>query len=148
MAKQNEKPLSMKVVGYTDRLSVQQGQKIKFMVSCEGPSYRADIVRLIHGDPNPKGPGFKEEEIETSVSKEYAGRVQKIYKGSFVSVRESKKLNAVRSFTVLTWIYPTTPLKGAQGILTKWSADDGAGYGLFINESGEASLRVAARGSK
>jgi N,N-dimethylformamidase len=149
MTEQSEKPPSMKVVGYTDRLSVQAGQRIRFMVSCEEPRYRADIVRLIHGDPNPKGPGFKEEEIETSVSKDYRGRVQKIYKGSFVAVRDSKKkLDAVRSITLLAWIYPTTPLKGLQGILTKWATDDGAGYGLFINERGEASLRLAARDSK
>jgi N,N-dimethylformamidase len=143
-----KKDPSMKVVGYTDRLSVRPGQKIKFMVSCEGPRYRADIVRLIHGDTNPKGPGFKEEEIETSVSREHAGRVQKIYKGSFVTVPDAKKLKAVRSFTILAWIYPTTPLGRLQGVLTRWTADDGAGYGLFINERGEASLRLAARGSR
>src|SRR6267378_6258908 len=55
----------MQVVGYGDRLSVQPGETIRFMVSSELPGYRADIVRLIHGDTNPKGPGFKEELVES-----------------------------------------------------------------------------------
>ena len=59
---------SMKVVGYSDRLSVQPGQTIRFMVSCELPSYRADVVRLIHGDDNPKGPGFEEEAVSTAAN--------------------------------------------------------------------------------
>jgi len=48
--------------GYSDRISVAPGEQIQFMVSCEGAAtYQADIVRLIHGDTNPAGPGFKEE---------------------------------------------------------------------------------------
>ena len=48
------------IVGYADRLRVEPGGTIQFMVSSELPSYRAEIVRLIHGDPNPDGPGIKE----------------------------------------------------------------------------------------
>ena len=37
--------------GYADRLSVAPGETIEFKVSCDEPgSYRADLVRLIHGD--------------------------------------------------------------------------------------------------
>src|SRR5205807_3770705 len=45
----------MLITGYADRLSLQPGETIRFMVSAELPTYRADIVRLIHGDPNPTG---------------------------------------------------------------------------------------------
>ena len=48
------------IVGYADHLRVQPGETIRFMVSSEVPRYRADIVRLIHGDANPAGPGIKE----------------------------------------------------------------------------------------
>ena len=64
----------MEVVGYADRLSVAPGETLRFYVSCQQPTYQADIVRLIHGDPNPKGPGFKEELVSTPVSSEYPGR--------------------------------------------------------------------------
>src|SRR5687767_7399699 len=46
------------IVGYADHLRVQPGESIKFMVTSEVPRYRADIVRLVHGDANPKGPGI------------------------------------------------------------------------------------------
>ena len=60
--------------GYSDQISVQSGERIKFMISLEGSStYRAEIVRLINGDQNPSGPGAKEEMIATSVSGEYHG---------------------------------------------------------------------------
>ena len=49
------------IVGYADHLRVQPGETIRFMVSSEVPRYRADIVRLIHGDANPTGPGIKED---------------------------------------------------------------------------------------
>ncbi len=130
----------MKVVGYTDRLSVAPGETIRFMVSCELPTYRADIVRLIHGDTNPAGPGFKEEVVKTVANREYPGREQHIYRGSYVTVPDHPLLRCTESFTIQAWIYPTTPLKGVQGILTKWSAPDNRGYGLFVDEEGSLAL--------
>ena len=132
----------MKVVGYTDRFSAAAGEKIRFMVSCENPTYRADIVRLIHGDPNPAGPGFKEELIETPVNLEYPGREQNFYSGSYVAVPDHPLLRQTGSFTLQSWIYPTTPQKGLQGVLTKWSADDGVGYGLFVDQDGSLGLFI------
>ncbi|MBM4257039.1 MAG: LamG domain-containing protein [Deltaproteobacteria bacterium] len=128
----------MKVVGYTDRLSVAAGDAIRFMVSCEQPSYRADIVRLIHGDPNPRGPGFREEEVSSSVSREYPGRLQEIYTGSYVRIPCNPALRLRNSFTIQTWILPTTPQKGQQGIITKWL--DNQGYGLAIDAQGALAL--------
>lgn len=129
----------MKVVGYSDRLSVAAGETIKFMVSCQLPSYRADIVRLIHGDPNPRGPGFKEELVETPISQEYPGREQIIHTGSYVIVPDSPHFAPANGFTLQTWIFPTTPEKGVQGVLTKCSPDN-RGYGLFLNKNGELAL--------
>ncbi len=128
----------MKVVGYTDRLSVAAGETIHFMVSCELPTYRADIVRLIHGDPNPRGPGFKEELITSTVSGEHQGQFQEIYTGSYVRVADSPRLRVRGSFTLQAWIFSTTPQKGQQGIVTKWC--DTQSYGLFIDEHGELAL--------
>ena len=131
---------AMKVVGYADRLSVQPGQTIKFMVSCEHPSYRADIVRLIHGDPNPQGPGFKEQLVDSPVNGDYTGIKQDFHIGSYVVVPDNLLLQRAGSFTLQAWIYPTTPDKGAQGILTKWSGSEGVGYGLFIDDDGSLAL--------
>ena len=130
----------MQVVGYADRLSVQPGETIRFMVSSELPRYRAEIVRLIHGDPNPKGPGIKEELVATAANGEYPGRHQEIPVGSYVIVPDNPALHMAGSFTLQAWIAPTTPQRGVQGILTKWSGPDQLGYGLFIDEDGSLAL--------
>ena len=125
----------MEIVGYTNRLGAQPGESIRFMVSCREPSYRTDIVRLIHGDDNPKGPGFKQQVIDTKINGEYRGRSQSIHAGSHVVVPHDHRLDCADGLTLAAWILPTTPTKGMQGIVTKWS-DNGCGYGLFIDENG------------
>ena len=135
------------IVGYADRLSVQPGETIRFMVSSELPTYRADIVRLIHGDANANGPGFKETVIETPASGDYEGRRQELPFGSYVLVPDAPALRLRGSFTVTAWIAPTTPgvsfgERAAQGIVTKWSADVEGGYGVFIDEEGRLALRL------
>ena len=132
----------MDVVGYTDRPSVKVGETVKFMVSSRRGTYRADIVRLIHGDPNPTGPGLREEVSESSVNGEYAGREQVITKGSYVVVPDNPLIRNPKSVCIQAWIWPTTPDKGLQGIVTKWSGAESRGYGLFINEEGCLSFRL------
>jgi hypothetical protein len=46
------------------------------VVSSEHSTYRAEMVRLIHADPDLRGPGFKEERTTSKVTGEYAGRHQ------------------------------------------------------------------------
>ena len=135
------------IVGYADRLSVQPGELVRFMVSSELPTYRADIVRLIHGDANANGPGFKERLIETPVSGDYAGRRQDLPFGSYVQAPDVPALRLRGSFTVTAWIAPTTPgvsfgERAAQGIVTKWSDDESGGYGVFLDEEGRLTLRL------
>ena len=130
----------LRLIGYADRLSVQPGEVIRFMVRSELPEYRADIVRLIHGDPNPKGPGFKEEFIDTPISGMRPGRRQELKIGSYVIIADNPLLRRTASFTLQAWIHPTTPGKGVQGILTKWSPSKNTGYGLFIGKDGSLTL--------
>lgn len=85
----------MRLVGYTDRLSVSPGDAIQFMVSCDAPKYQADLVRLIHGDENPDGPGFKEQEVHTSMNGKYSGRVQTIHSGSYITVPNSNTISQI-----------------------------------------------------
>jgi N,N-dimethylformamidase beta subunit-like, C-terminal/Concanavalin A-like lectin/glucanases superfamily len=133
----------VKLTGYSDRLSVAQGETIQFMVSSEAPQYRADIVRLIHGDPNPKGPGFKEQLIDTPTNDTYHGREQKLKVGSYIIVPHNRLLQLIGSFSLQAWVYPTTAQKGLQGILTKWSPNDHTGYGLFVAEDGGLALWIS-----
>src|SRR3954463_14823039 len=98
----------MQIVGYADRFSIAPGETIRFMVSSELPSYHAEIIRLIHGDPNPAGPGVKEEILQTAVGGDYPGRVQALPRGSHVLV-DAPALGQLGSFTLQAWMFPTTP---------------------------------------
>lgn len=118
----------MQVVGYSDRLSVRQDEVIRFMVSSVAPRYRADMVRLIHGDSNPLGPGFKAESVAADVGGERDGRVQKICGGSYVRVPDACPLELDDGFTTQLWLMPTTPERGIQTIV------DGGAFALRIVE--------------
>jgi N,N-dimethylformamidase len=126
----------MKIIGYSHQLSVFPGEKVSFCVSCDTDRYRADIVKLIHGDTNPDGPGFKIEPVQTDVDGEFTGRVQRVHAGSHVLIDDHRQLRLSEEFTLQVLICPTTPTKGVQGLLTKWNGSRQAGYGLFIGEDG------------
>ena len=119
------------ITGYSDRISVRPGETIKFMVNCEHPTYQADIVRLICADDTPAGPGFKEKLVRTTVSKRHKGRPQAIHAGSYALVESRPLLETLGSFTVQAMIWPTTPGKGEQGIVTKWDSRRRAGFALI-----------------
>jgi N,N-dimethylformamidase len=135
-----DKDGEMELVGYADRLSVAPGEMIRFMVSCGRETYRANLVRLIHGDENPSGPGFKERTVVSAVDGFYSGRVQPISPGSYAIVSDSPLLRPLGELTLSAWICPSLPGKGAQGILTKWSTAEGRGYGLVIDGDGRLSF--------
>ena len=137
----------MKITGYADKFGVHPGDTIKFFVNCDGPSeYQAEIVKMIHGDTNPRGPGFMEEPIAAACNATYKGVKQEIYSGSYGFVADKPQFQ-LESVTLQCWIWPTTPKThpkywkhGAQGLVTKWC--DGKGYGLFLNEDGCIEFRI------
>ena len=132
----------LEITGYGDEISVRPGETVKFMVNCELPGYQADIVRLICGDTNPDGPGYKEELIESTVSRRYEGRRQEIHAGSYAIVENNTVLERLESFSVQVMIWPTTPAKGEQGLVTKWNDREKCGFGLIIDEEGAVALRL------
>lgn len=137
----------MRITAYSSKWTVEQGDSVRFYVNCDGPEkYNAQLVKLIHGDTNPDGPGLKEIPVDAPVNGEHEGRKQVIYSGSYAHVPDRRVLR-VESFTLQCWIWPTMPAKpegywrpDEQGIIAKWN--DGKGYGLFLNEDGHPELRV------
>jgi N,N-dimethylformamidase len=57
-----------------------------------------------------------------------------------VIVPDDPRLRPPGDLTLSAWVYPTTPAKGAQGIVTKWSAADARGYALVIDEKGQLAF--------
>jgi N,N-dimethylformamidase len=55
---------NVKLFGYADKISVRPGDTIDFYVTADGTrEAEAQLVRLIHGDQHPSGPGYVDEEI-------------------------------------------------------------------------------------
>jgi N,N-dimethylformamidase len=135
--------------GYSDHISVKAGDRVKFMVSVEGAeSYHAEIVRLINGDANPKGPGPKEEAIATNVTGEYPGRYQPIHAGSHILVDDpGALLNLNDAISLHAFVMPTTPTKGVQGIVTRCDRKRGSGWALTIDDSGRLTFSLGDNSS-
>ena len=67
----------LKITGYSDKYSAHPGEDVKFYINAENnDSYEVQLVRLIHGDTNPEGPGYKEAEIDASCNGNYQGKIQ------------------------------------------------------------------------
>ena len=127
--------------GYTTEWSVSPGTDLEVLVSTTAATYRAELVRLIHGDSNPRGPGFKEELVETVPSERFPGRVQVTAVGSYLEVPH--ELVVPRQFELRAWIFPTRVTESAQGIVARLDPA-GRGFGLFLVESGRLELRVGS----
>lgn len=131
------------IVGYPDRFSVRADETIRFMVSSAlDEPYKVDFVRIVHGDLNPAGPGYKEIPVEGPSAGTYPSRFQPIYPGSSVVVADDPKLAGLSSFQVQAMVWPTLPARGAQGLIAKWSPDQG-GFALIIDETGAPALRLS-----
>ncbi len=136
----------MKITAYADRISVAPGETINFMVNCEARSFKADIVRLVCGDLNPDGPGYKEKVVRTPASGTYKGRRQVIHGGSFVEVPAGDALEGLQSFTLQCFIWPTTPDKGEQTLIGNWSERRQCGAALAIAADNDGVMLTLGAG--
>ena len=80
--------------------------------------------------------------VETAANGDYQGREQPMHDGSYVTVPGGPLFDGITSFTCQAMIWPTTPLKGRQALLGKWCDKAQAGFGLYIDEEGAATLRI------
>lgn len=142
MITSGQNPRNLPVVAYADRLSVQPGDTIRFMVSSHRPTYQADLLRLIHSDPNPAGPGIKQQELDAAFAGEYRGEFQALPNGSYIVVPSNPALQIDGSFTLQAWIYATTPRKGEQSIISTLSAAGDGGFSMLIDDKGALALRI------
>jgi N,N-dimethylformamidase len=121
------------VLGYADRFSVEAGGSIAFKVNAQAP-YHVAIERLRCGDEG--GVGLKATPINTPVNGVYAGRRQAVTCGSYIEIDHGDAF-ALGSFTLLAYIWPTTPRLRRRQILL-----GGRGYALGIDEGGMLSVSV------
>ena len=132
-----------KILAYSDVVSVRPGDTVRFMVSCEDATkFRAEFVRIICGDDDPAGPGYKDEPVDTPAAGDYPGRKQAINAGSYVVIPHDAVFESLTSFSVQAYIYPTLPERGAQAVIAKLSPDGRTGFALMIDHSGSPALEL------
>jgi len=135
----------IKLFGYADRISVKPGDTVQFHVSAEGTDVAdAQLVRLIHGDRHPSGPGFIEQEIDCAANGAWQVAKQYAQVGSFLEVADSqRKLALEGSLTLFGFIHPNRPHAGRrQCIIGRWDNRRNYGFCLGIDQRGRLEFRV------
>jgi len=128
--------IEKKIVGYSDVLSVRPKDKISFMISCD-PKIKfinSRFIKLIQGDTNPDGPGFKEEEVTEYDIKKYKVINQKIFSGSYIYIPLKKEIKFLKDFSFITFIMPTLNNKKRQSIITSGYYKNNS-FDLLINKN-------------
>lgn len=131
----------MAVMGYTDRLNACPGEGVSVMVSCAESEYNARLVRLIHGDTHPDGPGYKAIAMPSPIDGTYPGVRQEIVRGSHLEV---ERLVLPSEFTIAIWVWPTSLGEEERGLLGHVSAS-GSGLTLTMDEQGRAALSLGGQ---
>ena len=131
----------LKITGYPDRYSAAPGEDIAFKISLEeGKTFSARLVRVIHGDCNPDGPGLKFRHVPSNIDGEHTGEPQRIDAGSYMIAESLQKL-AAKPFTIFANIWPTLPGRRDQTLFAQW--DDKAKKGFRVTvEDGQLSLVI------
>ena len=141
------------LTGYADKVSGEAGDRIAFKVSSQTPGpCAASLVRVIHADPNPAGPGMKIEDLSAVFSTTFEAREQKIEMGSYVRVDGATALSPLGAMTLSVLVFPTLPDAGEQCVIARWDGDTATGFALLatadgfvaeIGRIGAPTLRVA-----
>ncbi|MCB1742695.1 MAG: N,N-dimethylformamidase large subunit [Gammaproteobacteria bacterium] len=122
------------ITGYSDRLSAAPGERLAFKVSSPNSTeYTARLVRIIHADPNPQGPGIKEVDLASVFSARLPAREQPVHLGSYARIPTGSDLPVPASFTFVAHIWPTTPTRGLQSLFCWRDPETGAGVQLEID---------------
>lgn len=127
----------LRLVGYVDWLSVAPGETLRAMVHGEPDvaAYRASIVRLICGDRNPYGPGFKVEQCPSAIDGHYPARRQTTDIGSYVRVAHHPAFSGLPAMTVAALVFPTM-VDRFSAIIAKWSPVQKCGWALGLDPAG------------
>ena len=133
-----------KLFAYSSAISVKPGEPVAIMVSAEGTTTaEAQLVRLIHGDVHPDGPGFIEEDVASPINGTVTVRRQYTQLGSYAIVDDPEgTLGGEQSFTIAAWVQPTLVGHGRQSILSTFDIEAMRGWALGINHGGHLEFWV------
>ncbi len=135
----------IRIHGYCDRLNPKAGETLKIHVSAEGTTeVDARLVRLVHGDENPLGPGFIEREVDSPVNRRWPVQRQYTQQGNFLTVDDpANRLDlSGGAFTLFAFVWPTLLTAGRQVLLGRWDLSAQRGAALGIDTQGRLEFWV------
>jgi len=136
----------LKIVGYPDRFSVAPGETIQFKISVEeGDSFEARLVRVVHGDCNPDGPGLKFVHVPSNADGAHPGKPQRIDAGSFMVVDRFPAL-ASGPFTFFAMVWPTLTKRDDQTLFCQWDAATDSGVHVGMSDGGKITVTFGDNG--
>ena len=131
----------MKIIAYADRISVAPGDRLSVKTSCTGlTSYRAELRRIIQGDINPEGPGYRDELIAADLGGPFPARHQPLHGGAYAAINALGPLTDLKSFSIVVLIWPTLPDAGEQAIISLGT--QAAGFEIFLDAVAGACARM------
>ena len=129
------------ITGYLDRFSHRPGETFVARVSVrDGGAYRARLVRVLSGDPNPDGPGVRFEDHSHHFDHSFAGRRQPIRLGSYGRVSAGPVRDAKAAYTWTVLVHPGVVHPG-QVLLAEETGD--ASIALLVGANG-ATARITS----
>jgi N,N-dimethylformamidase len=130
----------MILTGYLDRLSARPGDTVRLYASSEADEVEVDLVRLVHGDANPRGPGFVTRPVEDPPRIRVHAAVQQSFPGSFLLAEALLLQPRQLSLSVVAW--PTLPCDGReQGLISIVGADGERVFSVGLDASGHVTVR-------
>jgi N,N-dimethylformamidase len=129
-------------LGYPDHLCVRPGATVRFHVSGAGAqTVDTQLVRLIHGDTQPGGPGFREVEVPSDLDGSYALVEQPTHHGSYARLPGAGAILSSAAETGISLFAMVQPRAdtGVQPVFTAWDVVSESGVALAL----EPGLRPA-----
>jgi len=127
----------IKITGYSDVLSAGTGETIQFKVSSKSPHpFTAELMRVIHADPNPAGPGMRFEMLDQLFSGTFPSVDKPLVLGSFARVSGVSAAGSAAGLSAGARIRPTALTRGEQCVMSQWNTARKSGFALFVSERG------------
>ncbi len=133
------------LLGYVDGWSAKQGGTVTLRVSSVGDlPFETRIARVLCGDPNPSGPGYREVPMAHTSDGSYFGKQQVTHLGSWGTIPSLDLAGAMKGFTLAVTVWPTTPKQSSQGIVC-WTGTDGTLISLEIDRGAAVARLFSGR---
>jgi N,N-dimethylformamidase len=127
------------ILGYVDPWSVQPGDELRCMVSSAEPSFFAQLLQYSGcGAQDPSRPGADScwEAMDSPINGTHAGKRQPLTAGSYGLIDgRGVRVGDSRYFSLLTWVWPTRPGYGLQGLIGVSLGREYMGLGLDMSGS-------------